>query len=78
MVVAGATIIFEILYSDTRDSAGEISRTNANRKSQTRIDCYVLSSTTVVKEKIASADNACDAHHNAPVLRTLASSIIPS
>ena len=78
MVVAGATIIFEILYSDTRDSAGEISRTNANRKSQTRIVCYVLSSTTVVKEKIASADNACDAHHNASVLRTLASSIIPS
>ena len=78
MVVAEAAIIFVFYTPIPETTPAKYHALNANRKSQTRIVCYVLSSTVVVKEKIASADNACDAHHNASVLRTLASSIIPS
>jgi hypothetical protein len=76
MVVAEATIIFVTQIPGQHYAKNH--GLNAKRKSQTRILSYVLSSTMVVKEKIASADNACDAHHNASVLRTLAPWIIPS
>ena len=78
MVVAAAAIIFIFYIRIPEAALAKYHGLNSTRKLQTRIDCYVLSSTLVVKEKIASADNACDAHHNASVLRTLASSIIPS
>ena len=78
MVVAEAAIIFVFYIRIPETALAKYRGLNSNHKLETRIDCYVLSSTTVVKEKIASADNACDAHHNAAVLHTLASSIIPS